>query len=64
MPINPKAPLLREFANTIEDAINDMVAQNNHFGVGAPTPEKVENNLEKIRRLEAQLAHLELLRGL
>jgi hypothetical protein len=64
MPIIPKASFVEEFANNIEGAISEIVAQNNHCGVGAPTPERIEKNLEKIRNLEAQLAHLQLLSGL
>lgn len=64
MPKSSKALHVTDFVNTIENSINEIVAQNNHFGIGAPPPEKVEENLEKIRRLEAQLAHLKILRGL
>ena len=64
MPKIEKTSLVREFVNNIEGTINEIVAQNNHFGVGAPTPERIEKNLERIRRLEAQLAHLQLLKEL
>ena len=64
MPITAKVTFVGEFLDNIEGAISEIEAQNNHFGIGAPTPEQVEKNLETLRRLEGQLAHLQSLKEL
>ena len=53
--------LIRNLHDEIKTVIDKISAENNYFGVGAPTPQQVDKNLEIIRRLEDQMGQLQML---
>jgi hypothetical protein len=56
--------LVRNLHEEIKTVIEKISAENNCFGVGAPTPKQVDKNLEIIKRLEDQMNQLQQLNRL
>lgn len=62
--MNATSMLARELHEKINGTIDELVAANNRFGIGALTFEQVEKNLETIRQLKALMAHIDLFKEL
>ena len=56
--------LVRNLHDEIKTVIDKIAEENNCFGVGAPTPQQVDKNLEIIGKLEEQMDQLQLLNQL
>ena len=56
--------LVRNLHEEIQTVIDKIAEENNCFGVGAPTPEQINKNLEIINKLEEQRNQLRLLNQL
>ena len=48
--------LIRNLHEEIQTAINKIVEENNCYGVGAPSPEQMDKNLEIIEKTVAYLS--------
>ena len=53
--------LVRNLHDEIKTVIDRIAEENNCFGVGAPTPEQIDKNLEIIGKLEKQMNQLQSL---
>lgn len=56
--------LVRNLHTEIKSVIEKILAENNCCGVGAPTPQQVDKNLEIVKKLEEQMVQLQLLNQL
>lgn len=64
MTTSETSTLVRNLHDEIKTVINKISAENNCYGIGAPTPQQVDKNLETIRRLEKQMNQLQQLNRL
>ena len=64
MPETITSTLVRNLHDEIRTVIDKIIAENNCYGIGAPTPQQVEKNLEIIEKLEKQMGQLRLLNQL